>query len=277
MALEGFLCPLDGSKVGFEVCIHQCRTRCIELPVLVAMMEERVKKDNVFSVTELNKPPRITAWERKNPYWLDPFSMIWSTFGTAFHAMIEAQRGPIAEFGSTERYTFEKENYFEYCMEVRGVPVVLRGTPDQYEWTSHVLTDYKTLKWFWDLYYLVEKGEWSGSSYHWQLNTYRRFKFPDCKRMQIQALVKDWNRKLRNEKGCPPIVRLEVPWIEDEVIDLHVEKSIGDILEAIEDITKARDCTDEERWKGNIRCKEFCVVAGDCPQYNDETKELKLK
>ena len=121
-------------------------------------MEEREKKPGVFSVTELQSTPRIIAWERVNPYWIDPYSMIWATFGTAFHAMIEKYGRGLQKIDNGERYTFEKDNYFEKEMVVAGEKVILRGTPDQYEWTRQELTDYKTLKWFWDLYYLM-KGD----------------------------------------------------------------------------------------------------------------------
>jgi len=271
--LQGFLCPLDENRVNIDFCIKGCVSRCMELPILLSLMEEREKVPGVFSATELQKPPRITAWERANPYWIDPYSMIWATFGTAFHAMIEKYGRQLQKIDNGEHYTFEKDNYFEKEMVVAGEKVILRGTPDQYEWTRQELTDYKTLKWFWDLYYLM-KGDWTSSNYALQLNIYRRMMFPDCKQMKIVALVKDWNRKIRNEKGIKPVETLLVPWIDDDVIDAHIYNSIAGILEATKDITKARDCTEAERWKGNLRCKEFCVVAGGCPQW-EKLKEEK--
>lgn len=268
MSLQGFVCPLTDQQVGFEAC-YTCPARCLELPLLMSFMEEREKVPGVFSVTEILKPPRIVAWERTHDYYINPLDMVWATFGTAFHSLIEAQREAVKSVDDS--YTFEHENYFEVPLTVNGNKVTLRGTPDQYWGRAGILTDYKTLKYYYDLAYLWERGDWSSSNYHWQVNMYRRFRFPDCKKMQLVALVKDWNRKLRKEKDCPPIVTIGVPWISDAEIDAKVQASLADILQAMADLSKARDCQDSEIWKG-IRCAEYCLVgkAGDCPQYRGD-------
>jgi hypothetical protein len=59
--------------------------------------------------------------------------------------------------------------------------------------------------------------------------------------------------------------------VDDDVVDEHVTKSIREILTAMDDISKARDCTRDERWfdkQGNpVRCNEYCNVARECPQF----------
>jgi len=277
MPQVGFICPLDGSKVPYDDCIHHCSDRCMELPILLDLMQQREKRDNVFSVTELQKPPRIAAWERLNDYYVDPYKGIWATFGTAYHAMVEKQKdkliglGRYGNSGTGERYTFEQDNYFETPLTIDRRDVILRGTPDQYEWSRDVLTDYKTIKYYYDVMYLVEKKDWTNNSYKWQLNIYRRHRFPNCRNMQLQALVKDWNRGLYQKTGINPIVTIPVPWVDDDVVDEHVTKSIREILIAMDDISKARDCTRDERWFDKqdkpVRCNEYCNVAGECPQF----------
>lgn len=267
MALSGFVCPLNGENTGFDVCVHKCRTRCIELPILMSFMEERVKVDGIFSVTELQKPPRIVAWERKNQYFLDPYAMVWSTFGTAYHAIVAEKRNALAECGNGERYTIEGDNHFCNPITIDGRQYYLRGTPDQYEWQSQTLTDYKTLKFFYDVKMMMESGEVK-PEYLWQLNIYRWSLFPKCKTMQLEVIVKDWNRRIRDDYGVKPIVRINVPFISDEEVEAHVVDSIREIARAM-DTTQVRDCTEEERWTNNMRCNEYCLVGmnGQCPQW----------
>lgn len=282
MPQVGFLCVDDKQNRPYDYCIHSCQSRCMELPILLNIMQQREKRDNVFSVTELQKPPRIAAWERLNDYYADPFKGIWATFGTSFHLMVETQKqklielGKYGEKGEGERYTLEHDNYLEIPLVVNGRDVILTGTPDQYEWSRGILTDYKTLKYYYDIQYLVERKDWNNNSYRWQLNMYRRYRFPNCKRMILQALIKDWNRSVAQKSGLPPIVRIEVPWIDDKVVDEHVTKSIGEILTAMDDIRTARNCTLDERWTNKqtgytVRCNEYCNVsnAGDCPQFTN--------
>lgn len=278
MPQVGFICPKNKMKVPFSAC-YDCADRCMELPILLALMEQREKVDNVFSVTELQKPPRIAAWERLNDYYLDPFSQVFALFGTAFHAVIEKQTGKLINLGKyipsagRESYSVENDNYFEREITVGDEKVVLRGTPDQYEWQSGTLIDHKSLKYYYDVQYMLEKPEsWDNNNYRWQLNIYRRLKFPDCKFMALSVLVKDWNRRLRDKTGVAPLVRIPVPWIDDDLVDAHIQASLTGILSAVKDISAARDCSEDEMWSGGIRCRESCSVseAGECPQYSRE-------
>jgi hypothetical protein len=219
----------------------------------------------VYSVTEILNPPRIAGFRRTQEWWANPYDLVYATFGTAWHEVIASQRERVNAI-SRCHYTFEKENYFEKPLVVNGKEVILRGTPDQYNHTMHILTDYKTLKYFYDIYYIFEKNDWTGSTYHKQVNLYRWAKFPDCEAMQLEALVKDYNRRLKAQ-GITPIMRIAVPWIDDKEVEAMAIRNIGEIMEAEEDLSKARDCTEIERWKDNIRCREFCYVAETCPQW----------
>lgn len=267
MALCGFTCPKDGSNQKFGDCFNGCKSWCEDIPILLALSEGiRDIKENVYSVTEILNPPKVIYLSRTVDFYLSPYDMVWTTFGSAWHFVIERQKERLRELNHKE-YSFEHENFFEVPIEIKEGTITLRGMPDQYNHQTHVLTDYKTLKFFYDLFYIKEKKDWSGSKYHWQVNMYRRFKFPDCKKMVIKALVKDYNRKLKNDKGIKPIETVEVPWIDDEEIDKFVHERAAEILKNLKDPTTIRDCSEQERWKDNIRCHEYCGLAAYCSQY----------
>lgn len=276
MPLKGFECPLNGVHRTLDDCV-KCPSPCVELPILFALLaKNRVVAEGRFSVTEVLKPPRALAMERKYDFWVSPYSLVAATFGTTWHLMVERQREAMAAYGRLDKdYTFEEANHFEVVVDVDGKPIVVHGTPDQYHHPSHTLTDYKTVKYYftWEK---LSKGDWTSNEYAKQVNMYRRYKFPYCKRMQLVALVKDWNRRLSAEKLVPPIDKLIVPFIANEDVDEFVLKSLRDHLIAEADIDKARDCTASERWnhKGvDIRCDEFCPCHIHCPQW----KEKNLK
>jgi len=273
VSLQGFVCPLNGTNVGLGACVT-CPSPCTELPILFALLQSdrKVSKDR-FSVTESYKPPQVLALERKHDYWVDPMKLVWQTFGTSWHAMIERQREAMAAYGRKDKeYTFEAANHFECDFDVDGQKVIVHGTPDQYHHPSGMLTDYKTLKYYWDVAYLM-KGDWKSSHYGTQVNLYRYFEFPLCNNMQLVALVKDWNRKLAADKGVPPIVRFTVPRMKDKEIEDDLRTALRDHLVAQDDITKVRPCTADERWKDSIRCEEYCPCNQFCRQYMEARDE----
>jgi hypothetical protein len=271
MPCKGFVCPLTSGHVGLDTW-DVCPSPCIELPILYALLEkERVVNPNRFSITEILKPPQVLALERAHDYWTDPMDLVWSTFGTSWHSMIESQKKRLISRGITG-YSFEYDNRFEVPFDVDGKTVMVHGTPDQYFHPTDTLTDYKTLKYYWDVYYL-QRGKWSDSHYGWQVNMYRRFRFPSCKHMQLVALIKDYNRKLRAKCGVSPIVKISVPFIKDAEVDEFVRARLRDHLIAESDITKARECTLEERWKDSLRCFEYCPCNVHCRQFQERGRE----
>jgi hypothetical protein len=150
----------------------------------------------------------------------------------------------------------------------------LAGTPDQYDYKLHILTDYKTSGYY-GIKMLME-GKWEQNEYRNQVNLYRRFKFPDCKKMQLVMLVKDYTRKMKNE-GISPLITIAVPPIADDEIDRDIKVRLFDILEGETNWEKSRDCTEAEMWthwktKERVRCQDYCVVAPACPQFQGEQK-----
>ena len=263
--LTGFICPLDSRRVNFDFCQYDCPARCMELPILLSLMGSRDIVPGVYSVTEILKPPRIVNYNRQVAHYASPYDLMFMQLGTAFHSIVEGQKH------SCPNHYFEGANYFEAKIDLGGREITLRGTPDQYDENTHTLTDYKTAGYY--AVKLLMDGKWTDSDYQKQVNIYRRHRFPACKRMQLVMLIKDYSRRLKHE-GVPPLVTIEVPWIQDTELDREIKTRLYEILDGETDWTKSRDCTDAERWRNKggdyIRCEDYCLVASECPQYQGE-------
>lgn len=268
--LTGFICPLDQRKVEFGFCQFECPARCMELPILLSLMGSRDVVPGVYSVTEILKPPRIVNYNRQVAHYASPYDLMFMQIGTAFHSIVEGQKH------SCPNHLFENQLYFEAPVQIGDRTITLRGTPDQYDANTDTLTDYKTAGYY--SVKLLMEGKWDDSTYKDQVNLYRRFAFPKCKKMQLVMLIKDYSRRLKHD-GIPPLVTIAVPWTPNDEIDRDIKVRMYDILEGETDWTKSRDCTDDEMWKNKksgerIRCEDYCLVRDDCPQWrgNDNTR-----
>jgi hypothetical protein len=266
MPPAGFVCPLDKSKVNFDFCQYKCPSRCMELPILLSFMGTRESVPDIYGTTEILKTPRIVNYNRQVAHYTSPFDLMFMQIGSAFHAIVESQRD------QCPMHLFERQLFFEAEIDLGERKIKLRGVPDQYDESTDILTDYKTAGYF--AVKMLMGGRWDDSDYQKQINIYRRFKFPKCKKMQLVMLVKDYSRKLKHD-GFPPLVTITVPSIPDDEIDRDIRVRLFDILEGETDWTKSRDCTDAERWKhwktGEfVRCEDYCLVAHECPQFQGE-------
>ena len=240
----------------------------MELPILLSLMGSRDVVPGVYSVTEILKPPRIVNYNRQVGFYSDPFSLMFMQFGTAFHEIVAGNQD------LCPGHTFEHQLYFEVPIEAGDKTIILRGQPDQYNDNTDTLVDYKTSG-----YYAIKmlmEGKWNDSDHQRQVNIYRRFRFPKCKRMNLVMLVKDYSRKLKHD-GVPPLITINVPFIQDSDLDTEVKIRLSDILDGESNWLDSRDCTDQERWKhwktGEfVRCADYCLVAPVCPQFQGEQK-----
>lgn len=266
MSLAGFKCPLDGKDTQFGFCQYDCPSRCMELPILLSLMGSRDVVPGVYSVTEILKPPRIVNYNRQVGYYSDPFDLVFMLMGTAFHVVVESKKG------DCPNHLFENALYFEVPIQVGDRTITLRGQPDQYNLNGDVLSDYKTSGYY--AVKLLMQGKWEDSDYQKQVNLYRRFKFPACKKMQLVMKINNFDRKLKKE-GITPVVTINVPFIQDSDLDTEVKVRLFDILDGESSWLDSRDCTDQERWKhwktGEIvRCEDYCIVKDSCPQFKGD-------
>lgn len=210
-----------------------------------------------MSVTELLNSPRIVQLKRKhwNELTEDASDMVWSIFGTAIHGVLEHGKG--------DNHIVEERIHVELDgMHISGAIDLQEITPE-----GIILSDYKTTS-AWAV--MNEKQDW-----HNQLNSYaylvEKAKNIPVIKLQIVAIVRDWNRRdAQNKEGYPkaPIVVIDIPlwpfahreaYVRDR-ISLH-----GDAFFEMETDGEMPECTPEECWEkpttyaikkdGNIRAK----------------------
>ena len=210
-----------------------------------------------MSVTELLNSPRIVQLKRK--HWddltEDAADMVWSIFGTAIHGVLEHGKG--------DNHIVEERIHIELDgMHISGAIDLQEVEPD-----GIIVSDYKTVG-AWSV--LNEKQDW-----HNQLNSYAYLveaaKKVPVKKLQIVAIVRDWNRRdAATREGYPkaPIVVIDIPlwpfahreaYVRDR-ISLH-----GDAFFEMETGGEMPECTPEECWEkptvyalkkdGNVRAK----------------------
>lgn len=210
-----------------------------------------------MSVTELLNSPRIVQLKRK--HWddltEDASSMVWSIFGTAIHNILEHGKG--------DNHIVEERIH----VELDGMHI--SGAIDLQELIEDgiILSDYKTCS-AWAA--MQEKQDW-----HNQLNSYaylvEKAKKVPVKKLQIVAIVRDWNRReAATREGYPkaPIVVIDIPLWPFADREAYVRSRIslhGDAFFEMETDGEMPECTPEEMWEkqtvyalkkdGNVRAK----------------------
>lgn len=210
-----------------------------------------------MSVTELLNSPRIVQLKRKhwNELTEDAADMVWSIFGTAIHGVLEHGKG--------DSHIVEERIHVELDgMHISGAIDLQEITPD-----GIILSDYKTTS-AWAV--MNEKQDW-----HNQLNSYaylvEKAKSMPVVKLQIVAIVRDWNRReAATCEGYPkaPIVVIDIPLWPFADREAYVRSRIslhGDALFEMETDGEMPECTPEECWEkptvyalkkdGNVRAK----------------------
>jgi len=210
-----------------------------------------------MSVTELLNSPRIVQLKRKHWDELteDAADMVWSIFGTAIHGVLEHGKG--------DSHIVEERIHVELDgMHISGAIDLQEITPD-----GIILSDYKTTS-AWAV--MNEKQDW-----HNQLNSYaylvEKDKSTPVVKLQIVAIVRDWNRReAATREGYPkaPIVVIDIPLWPFSDREAYVRSRIslhGDAFFEMETDGEMPECTSDEMWEkqtlyavkkdGNVRAK----------------------
>lgn len=267
MSLRGFYCVETGKPVAFDYCLGVCG-KCEDLPYLFAISKGlRIVVPGEFSTTTLEKPILQTFLSRSFDYYIHPMDMAIVTFGTGMHRLIvEQSERDLIEAGY--EFAFEKDLHFRVNIKTEHGEGTLTGTPDQYNRRTKTQTDFKSLKYWYDVKYLKE-GKWEKQLKHvHQTNVYRRHALPDCEKIILWVFVKDITQDLR-EGGVLPIEKFNVPLMSNEEVDKYVEDRMGRHLRA-ERTGFAPVCTKEERFfnqKKNVyqNCAHYCSARYICP------------
>lgn len=223
---------------------------------VIARPEYNKGKSNM-SVTELLNSPRIVQLKRK--HWddltEDASSMVWSIFGTAIHKVLE--------HGKDDHHIVEERIH----IELDGMHISGAIDLQEVEEDGIIVSDYKTTS-AWSV--INEKQDW-----HNQLNSYAYLveaaKKVPVKKLQIVAIVRDWNRReAATREGYPkaPIVVIDIPLWPYAHREAYVRDRIsvhGDAFFEMETDGEMPECTAEEMWErptvyalkkdGNVRAK----------------------
>jgi hypothetical protein len=272
--LVGWKCIKDGERRDFDACYLSCPysdDRCEPLPLLVSLGSNRPVVPFTYSVTEILQPPQVVYLSRNNVYYSTPDSLIASSLGTAWHSTLERARPYIWELGLEEEYLMEQSFSKEYTLNIGKDThlATLTGRSDLYVTSTKTLWDYKTMKYWYALKYLIA-GKWEDSTYHWQLNMYRVFQYPEAEKMKIEAVVKDYKLNFPELYGIKETHKLDVPFIEDKVIKATAKELLTTHVTNQLDPSKVRKCAADELWVNKdgipLRCKHYCPVADLCSQ-----------
>ncbi len=269
----------------------------VPLPLLRALTRQKKNYADI-TVTELIGPPQIRALKARHDFAVNPLDLVWASFGSGLHQMLELKTQPggiaeerlIAQFdvplpdGSTRR-------------------VRLGGTPDYFDDRNGTLSNYKVSS-VYKCRQLHDQGAASMPEWTAAENVYgyllRRLGF-DVRRLTLCLLLRDWSARERDQslnryfcsrclKGhmrdskpgrehaafeddsqnewYPPnqVIVFDLPiWSHDEAesyIRQRLELHLAAEREADENLP---ECTPQETWNGK-RCEHWCEVAALCQQ-----------
>lgn len=193
-------------------------------------------------VTQLINPPyirklQIEHWDDLEE---DVSDRLWALLGTSVHSYL-ARYG---QQGTEERLEHEIDG------------MIVSGQGDVY--ANEEIEDWKVTNA--GILYFGVKPEWEA-----QLNVYawlRRKKGQKVSKLRINMILRDHNLRMKKkDKPYPevPFIIQEVPLWDEKVQDDYVLKRV--VLHKNPD---PDSCTQNERWKDNIRCTKYCTVNKFC-------------
>lgn len=283
MPAKDFICP-DGNTVPIATCLEHCpnKERCMFLPTLRAIAKSLDRKLTEPTVTELLQGTRETYLKKTTDYAVSPADQLFALHGSAMHAVNE------------------ENSEGNMLTEVRLYDGVMSGKFDVYgeilDKESKTLGDYKVTSSYKIMkalgYYKVDvptgqyyktgihKGEektrkeWRTDGYKdlldWaiQLNYYRMLletRGFAVKKMQIQALVRDYSTRIAQERNITkPVYIIPINRISNHWLKLYLDTKAKRLQEALATKTLPKPCKPKENWKGR-KCLDYCAVINQCP------------
>lgn len=200
-----------------------------------------------ITVTELLGPPQIRRLRTEHDAELteDVADCGYRLLGSAVHKLLEK---------SESKAEVEARLY----VTIDGVKI--GGQFDRYLFeTDGLLQDYKVMSVWEKIFgFRIEKEQ--------QLNVLAYILNHNSKhvsKLEVVALYRDWQKSKAGD-GKYPFTQMEVVDI-DLWTDAEQLKFIRERLSA--HANPSAECTQDERWKGNTRCKNYCIVRDFCPQF----------
>jgi len=231
---------------------------------------------NVISVTGLNNPPKIFQLSRRHWSELeeDVGDNIWRLLGSAVHDVLSriSEEGRLIEERifvdlTTDTVITLKED--EKFVPIKG-HTYLSGKPDLYDAVEFAVEDYKVTS-VWAVKF--DKPEWDN-----QVNLYAWFIGKlgfQVDKAYINAILRDWSssQAARSPNTYPPIAykRIEIPLWSVQEQELHIKERI-ELHQSYKDVPddEIPHCSEDERWKNDIRCKQYCSSNKFCNYWKDK-------
>ena len=255
MPLKYFTC--QRGKVLISECLNNCPDRCMSLPKLYSISDQRIWNGKA-STTMLMNPTRMEYLKITRDYSVNPKQRAYAIFGTYQHHRLDIVAKKLKELESEKKLENETNS---------GILDLLE--PDEKNIGKWKLVDYK----FWGAYAvkkMYDKTTYEYNHNSLQLNDYRikvePLGFP-ISRMLWEITIRDGNTKTMNEYELDdPMPTIECERMDDDsVIDYFYQKNEL-LLNALKTNTLPPLCDFEERWNGR-RCKgSLCEIHEFCPE-----------
>lgn len=212
------------------------------------------KGDSDYTASGLVRPPQMVGLEHIHGDEItdDAADRLWSLFGQLGHTLLERAGG---KNEITEKRYFGKVGKYKISAQVDSLCL-----------ESGTLTDWKMTSVWGFIEGKPPKEDWVV-----QMNIQAEILRQNdiwVEALQIVGLLRDWQKRdVYKRQGYPKtqIKATQIPlWESERTLDF-----IRGRIEEYEEAKKGnwRECTQDERYKGDARCHGYCQVSKWCQQY----------
>lgn len=294
MPATHFICP-DGQAIKITDCLNQCphSQRCMFLPTLRAVANSLNRNISEPTVTELIAGVRETFLKKTSGYAVDPSSVLYALQGQAIHSINElnTQGAILSEERLKNDITSGQFDLFGKILDSdEGVLGDLKVTSSFK--LMKALGIYKVKVPTGEVYKSgVNKGQpkfinelrFDGvrDTLDWsiQINYYRILLEQQgftINRMYIQAICRDSNLRIANERGIDKTVYIiPINKISDCWLHKYFNYKAKLLRDAISTNTLPPICSPRERWNDR-KCLGYCAARQNCPHFQSISKEGEL-
>lgn len=214
-----------------------------------------------ISTTRLIAPPQQVALQARYRDSLveDVSDRIWSLIGQCVHGILERAAEGSGNLIAEKRYT----------ADVKGWK--LSGAIDLYDKATKTLYDYKVTSTTKVIFGDFEEYEKQGNINRWLMAQNGE----EVERLHNVLILRDWVQSKVGTRNYPPVQVVEVPlgvWTIEEA-KAYVEERVALHQKARamsdEELAQKMACTEDDRWKNDVRCKKYCSVSTQCVQYKN--------
>lgn len=195
------------------------------------------KKGTLSATTLLQGTKQIVLFDRHfDELEQDAADLVWATFGTAYHAVMEKQ---------------EDDSFKEEYFETKVGDWLVTGRVDRYDLEKEILEDWKTASVWKVIFKSFDDWKAQGLTYAWLMKKAGL----NVKKCRFVALLKDHSKK--DAKFKPDYPQKPVYIYEFDVTEQDLEETEKRIISKIEQINAAykqgdddiEPCTPDERWE----------------------------